>query len=46
MPDHFLLAKEGAVATLTFNRPEKHNPLNALAQGRPVLRPDLLLARD
>lgn len=28
MPDHFVLEKEGRVATLTFNRPEKRNPLN------------------
>ncbi|MGE0826668.1 MAG: enoyl-CoA hydratase/isomerase family protein [Candidatus Binatia bacterium] len=28
MPDHFTLAKEGRIATLTFNRPEKRNPLN------------------
>ena len=28
MPDHFLLEKDGAIATLTFNRPEKRNPLN------------------
>lgn len=28
MPDHFILAKEGRIATLTFNRPEKRNPLN------------------
>ena len=28
MLNHFLLKKEGGVATLTFNRPEKRNPLN------------------
>jgi enoyl-CoA hydratase/carnithine racemase len=28
MAKHFNLSKEGAVATLTFNRPEKRNPLN------------------
>lgn len=28
MPQHFLLEKEGRIATLTFNRPEKRNPLN------------------
>lgn len=28
MPRHFLLEKEDRVATLTFNRPEKRNPLN------------------
>jgi enoyl-CoA hydratase len=28
MPDHFVLEKEGRIATLTFNRPEKRNPLN------------------
>lgn len=28
MPDHFLLDKDGRIATLTFNRPEKRNPLN------------------
>jgi len=28
MPDHFVLKKEGRIATLTFNRPEKRNPLN------------------
>jgi enoyl-CoA hydratase len=28
MPDHFILEKEGRIATLTFNRPEKRNPLN------------------
>jgi enoyl-CoA hydratase/carnithine racemase len=28
MPKHFLLKKEGGLATLTFNRPEKRNPLN------------------
>jgi enoyl-CoA hydratase/carnithine racemase len=28
MPDHFVLRKEGRIATLTFNRPEKRNPLN------------------
>jgi enoyl-CoA hydratase/carnithine racemase len=28
MPNHFVLSKEGAIATLTFNRPEKRNPLN------------------
>jgi enoyl-CoA hydratase len=28
MPDHFVLAKDGRIATLTFNRPEKRNPLN------------------
>jgi enoyl-CoA hydratase len=28
MPDHFVLEKDGRVATLTFNRPEKRNPLN------------------
>jgi len=28
MPKHFLLNKEGRIATLIFNRPEKRNPLN------------------
>ena len=28
MPEHFLLQKEGRVATLTFNRAEKRNSLN------------------
>jgi len=28
MPKHFVLSKEGRIATLTFNRPEKRNPLN------------------
>lgn len=28
MPRHFLLEKEDRLATLTFNRPEKRNPLN------------------
>jgi enoyl-CoA hydratase/carnithine racemase len=28
MPDHFLFDKDGRIATLTFNRPEKRNPLN------------------
>jgi len=28
VPDHFLLEKDGTIATLTFNRPEKRNPLN------------------
>jgi enoyl-CoA hydratase len=28
MPKHFILNKEGRIATLTFNRPEKRNPLN------------------
>jgi enoyl-CoA hydratase len=28
MPKHFVLGKEGAIATLIFNRPEKRNPLN------------------
>jgi enoyl-CoA hydratase/carnithine racemase len=28
MPNHFILDKEGGLATLTFNRPEKRNPLN------------------
>ncbi|MBI3797153.1 MAG: enoyl-CoA hydratase/isomerase family protein [Deltaproteobacteria bacterium] len=28
MPDHFILEKDGRLATLTFNRPEKRNPLN------------------
>src|SRR5215831_6233160 len=28
MPSHFTLNKEGAIATLIFNRPEKRNPLN------------------
>ncbi len=28
MPDHFVLEKDGRIATLTFNRPEKRNPLN------------------
>lgn len=28
MPDHFVLEKDGHIATLTFNRPEKRNPLN------------------
>jgi enoyl-CoA hydratase len=28
MPTHFTLEKEGRIATLTFNRPEKRNPLN------------------
>ena len=28
MPNHFILEKEGRIATLTFNRPEKRNPLN------------------
>jgi enoyl-CoA hydratase len=28
MPKHFVLSKEGFIATLTFNRLEKRNPLN------------------
>lgn len=28
MPQYFILEKEGRIATLTFNRPEKRNPLN------------------
>ncbi|HXG22075.1 MAG TPA: enoyl-CoA hydratase/isomerase family protein [Methylomirabilota bacterium] len=28
MPNHFILEKDGRIATLTFNRPEKRNPLN------------------
>lgn len=28
MPDHFILEKDGHIATLTFNRPEKRNPMN------------------
>ena len=28
MPRHFVLSKDGRIATLTFNRPEKRNPLN------------------
>jgi enoyl-CoA hydratase len=28
MPQHFVLSKDGRIATLTFNRPEKRNPLN------------------
>jgi enoyl-CoA hydratase len=28
MPNHFLLTKDGRLATLTFNRPERRNPLN------------------
>src|ERR1043166_2019468 len=28
MPDHFILEKDGRISTLTFNRPEKRNPLN------------------
>jgi enoyl-CoA hydratase len=28
MPDHFVLEKDDRIATLTFNRPEKRNPLN------------------
>src|SRR4249920_2944344 len=28
MPNHFILEKAGRIATLTFNRPEKRNPLN------------------
>jgi len=28
MPQHFVLSKKGHIATLTFNRPEKRNPLN------------------
>ena len=28
MPEHFVLEKDGRIATLTFNRPEKRNPLN------------------
>jgi enoyl-CoA hydratase len=28
MPEHFRLEKEGRIATLMFNRPEKRNPLN------------------
>lgn len=28
MPDHFMLEQTDALATLTFNRPEKRNPLN------------------
>ncbi|MCS6926077.1 MAG: enoyl-CoA hydratase/isomerase family protein, partial [Candidatus Binatia bacterium] len=28
MPNHFVLATEGRIATLTFHRPEKRNPLN------------------
>ncbi|MGE0823435.1 MAG: enoyl-CoA hydratase/isomerase family protein [Candidatus Binatia bacterium] len=28
MPTHFTLTKDGGLTTLTFNRPEKRNPLN------------------
>jgi enoyl-CoA hydratase len=28
MPDHFILEKDGHITTLTFNRPEKRNPMN------------------
>ena len=28
MPQHFVLSKKDHIATLTFNRPEKRNPLN------------------
>ncbi|MGE0683696.1 MAG: enoyl-CoA hydratase/isomerase family protein [Candidatus Binatia bacterium] len=28
MPNHFVLEKDGRIATLTFSRPEKRNPLN------------------
>lgn len=28
MPEHFLLERDARIATLTFNRPEKRNPLN------------------
>ena len=28
MSEHFLLERDGWIATLTFNRPEKRNPLN------------------
>src|SRR5262249_38677793 len=28
MPNHFVLEKKERIATLTFNRPEKRNPLN------------------
>ncbi|MBV8452804.1 MAG: enoyl-CoA hydratase/isomerase family protein, partial [Deltaproteobacteria bacterium] len=28
MANHFVLSKEGRIATLIFNRPEKRNPLN------------------
>ena len=28
MPNHFLLSKDGSIANLIFNRPEKRNPLN------------------
>jgi enoyl-CoA hydratase len=28
MPEHFVLEKQGRIATLTFHRPEKRNPLN------------------
>jgi enoyl-CoA hydratase len=28
MPNHFVLETDGRIATLTFNRPEKRNPLN------------------
>ena len=28
MPDHFLLEEDGHITTLTFNRPEKRNPMN------------------
>src|SRR5690348_13230127 len=28
MPQYFVLSKDGRIATLTFNRPEKRNPLN------------------
>src|SRR5712692_11807560 len=28
MAKHFILEKKGRIATLTFNRPEKRNPLN------------------
>ena len=28
MPEHFLLEKAGQIVTLTYNRPEKRNPIN------------------
>ena len=41
MPDNFVLTKAGTLATLTFNRPEKRNPLNEEV----FLELELLLSR-